>query len=266
MNGSAEFEANPAAREPLKVVRRLYHAWNAGDVAGAAELLSPAVRWESFGTSPPVDGPQGLQATLAGGSSGGTWMLSPVTLELLVCVVDHVIAFSRRSSPHGEAGPERLEVWTLRDGNAVRYRGYPLEEGLAVLSQTTGSGRLEAVCRGVLAFNRGDVDGWVRLFDRDVEFVSAEQDVRRGHAGMRAYAEELGALWPGQRLDDVQILAESANALVVSAVHHLNDASHGPRFAERLNLVIAFEGDRARRVTAHATPEDALAAAAATGA
>jgi ketosteroid isomerase-like protein len=266
MNGSADFEANPAAREPLEVVRRLYDAWNAGDVAGAAELLSPAVRWESFGTSPPVAGPQGLQATLAGGSSGGTWTLSPVTVDLLVRVVDHVIAFSRRTGPHGEAEAERLEVWTVRDGKSVHCRGYPLEEGLAVLSQTTGSGRLEAVCRGVLAFNRGDVDGWVRLFEPDVEFVSAEQDVRRGHAGMRAYVNELGALWPGQRLDAVQILAESTNALVISAVHHLHDASRGPRAAEPLNLVIAFEGDRARRVIGHATPEEALSAAAGTGA
>jgi hypothetical protein len=40
-------------------------------------------------------------------------------LVLLVCVVDHVIGLSRSSSPHGEAEPERLEVWTLRDGKAV---------------------------------------------------------------------------------------------------------------------------------------------------
>jgi ketosteroid isomerase-like protein len=237
MNGSADFEANPAAHHPLKVVRRLYDAWNAGDVADAAELLSPAVRWDSFGASPAVQGPQGLQATLAGGSSGATRTPSPVTVDLLVCVIDHVIAFSRRSGPHGEAEAERLEVWTVRDGEAVHYRGYPLEEGLAVRSETTGSRRLAAVCRGVLVFNRGDVDGWVQLFDPDVEFVSPEQDVRRGHAGMRAYANELGALWPGQRLDDVRILAESTDALVISAVHHLHDASAGPRVAEPLNLV-----------------------------
>jgi ketosteroid isomerase-like protein len=266
MNGSADFGANPAAREPLEVVRRLYDAWNAGDVAHAAELLSPAVRWESLGTSPPVEGPQGLQATLGGGSSGATWTLAPVTVDLLVSVVDHVIAFSRRTGPRGEDAAERLEVWTLRDGEVVRYRGYPLQEGLAVLSQTTGSRRLEAVCRGVLAFNRGDMDGWLRLFDPDVEFVSAERDARRGHAGMRAYATELAALWPGQRLDDVRILAESANALVITALHHLHDARRAPRPVEPLNLVIAFEGDRARRVSGHATPEAALAAAAATGA
>lgn len=265
MNGSAESEANPAARAPLAVVRRLYDAWNAGDVAGAAALLSPAVRWESFDTSRPVDAPQGMPATLAGGSSGGTWRLSPVTVELLLCVVDHVIALSRRSGPQGEADAQRLELWTLRDGTAVHYRGYPLDEGLAVLSETTGSRRLEAVCRGVLAFNRGDVDGWVGLFDPNVAFVSAEQDVWRGHAGMRAYAEELGGLSPGQRLDDVQILAESANALVISAVHHRDDASRGLQTGEPINLVIAFEGDRARHVSGHTTPEAALSAAAGTG-
>jgi ketosteroid isomerase-like protein len=172
--------------------------------------------------------------------------------------VDHVIARSRRSGPHGEAEAERLEVWTLRDGKVVHYRGYGLDERLEVLSQTTGSRRLEAVCRGVLALNRGDVDGWVRLFDPDVEFMSAEQHVRRGQAGMRASAKELGALWPEQRLDDVRILAETANALVISAVHDLDDASRGLRVAEPFDLAIAFEGDRARRVTGHATPEEAL--------
>jgi ketosteroid isomerase-like protein len=265
MNGSADVEANPAACEPLAVVRRLHDAWNAGDVVGAAELVSPAVRWESFGTSPPEEVPEGLQATLAGGAWGGNGMRSAVTVDLLVCVVDHVIACSRRD-PHVEGEAERLEVWTVRHGKAVHYRGYPLDDGLTVLSQTTGSGRLEVVCRGLLALNRGDVDDWVQLFDPDVEFVSAEQDVRRGHAGMRAYAAELRALWPGQRLDDVKVLAESIDALVISAVRRPRDASRAARIDERLNVVTAFEGDRARRVSGHATPEAALSAAAGMGA
>jgi ketosteroid isomerase-like protein len=237
MNGSVELDVNPPDRAPLELVRRLYDAWNAGDVAGAAALLSPDVRWQSFGASPPADVPEGLQATLAGGSSGGTSTLSPVTLELLVCVVDHVIAFSRRRHA-GDAEVERLEVWTVREARAVHYRGYPLEDGLAVLSQTTGSRRLEAVCRGMLALNRGDAEGWVRLLEPQ--------------------------LWPDQRLDDVQIIAESTNALVISAVQHLHDASRGPRSAEPLNLVIEFEGDRARRVTGHAALADALSDAAGT--
>src|SRR6478672_2699277 len=113
MDGSAGSEAGPAARAPLEVVRQLYDAWNAGDVAGAAELLSPGVRWETFGASGPMSGREGLQTTLAGGSSGGTWQLSPVTIDVLVRIVQHVIAFSRRRGPDGER--ERLEVWTLSD-------------------------------------------------------------------------------------------------------------------------------------------------------
>jgi ketosteroid isomerase-like protein len=175
-------------------------------------------------------------------------MRCAVTVDLFVCVVDHVIACSRRD-PHVEGEAARLEVWTVRHGKAVHYRGYPLDDGLAVLSQTTGSGRLEAVCRGLLAFNRGDVDDWMQLFDPDVELVTAEQDVGRG-----------------QRLDDVEVLAESIDALVISAVRRSHAASRAARIDERLNVVIAFEGDRACRVSGHATPEAALSAAAGVGA
>ena len=258
MNGPAGSDAGAAARGPCELVRDLYDAWNAGDVAGAAALLSPSVRWETFGASGELSGPQAMQTTLAGGSSGGTWQLSPVTIDVLVCVVQHVIAFTRRSGPDGER--ERLEVWTLRDGAAVHYRGFPLEEGLAVLTETTGSRRLEAVCRGVLAFNRGDADGWIELFDPDVEFVTAELDVWRGHAGIRAYSQNLGELWPRQRLDDVNILAESATELVISAVQHLENAERTLRVAEPLHLVFAFEGRRAHRVSGHATAAEAIAA------
>lgn len=261
MTGSAGSAAGPAEREPLELVRHLYDAWNAGDVAGAAKVLSPAVRWETFGSEGALSGPQGLQTTLAGGSSGGTWNLSPVTIEALVRVVEHVIAFSRRRGPDAKER-ERLEVWTLRGGSAVHYRGFPLDDGLAVLTETTGSRRLEAVCRAVLAFNRADAAGWLELFDPDVRFVTADHHIWIGHAGMRAYTADLAATWPGQRLDDVQILAEGDRALVISAVQHLENAERGMRAAEPLHLVIAFEGRRAHGVTGHATAEQALAAAA----
>lgn len=260
MNGPAGSEASPTPRDALTLVRHLYDAWNAGDVAGAARLLSPSVRWETFGASgEALSGREGMQTTLAGASSGGTWHRTPVTVDVLVRVVEHVIAFSRRRGPDGER--ERLEVWTLRDGAAVHYRGFPLEEGLAVLTETTGSRRLAAVCRAVLAFNRGDADGWIELFDPDVEFVTAEHDVWRGHAGMRAYTAHLAELWPRQRLDDVEILAESASALVITAVQHLENTTRSHRVAEPLHLVIAFEGGSAHRVSGYPTAEEALAAA-----
>src|SRR5262245_38932543 len=96
----------PASPSPHDLVRHLYDAWNAGDAAGAAGLRSPAVRWETFGGSGALSGREGLQTTLAGGSSGGTWLRSPVTIEALVRVVEHVIAFTRRRDQDGER--ERL--------------------------------------------------------------------------------------------------------------------------------------------------------------
>jgi ketosteroid isomerase-like protein len=259
MHGPAGSGASPSAREPLDLVRHLYDAWNTGNVAGAAQLLSSSVRWETFGGTGALSGREGLQTTLAGASSGGTWQMSTVSVDTLVRVVEHVIAFTRRGGPDGER--ERLEVWTVHDGAAVHYRGFPLEEGLAVLTETTGSRRLEAVCRGVLAFDRGDTEGWIELFDPDVEFVTAGREVWRGHAGMRAYTAQLGELWPTRRLDDVEILAESATALVISAIQHLEDPARGLRVAEPLHLVMGFDGRRARRVSGHPTAEEALAAA-----
>lgn len=203
-------------------IRRLYEAWNAGNVARAAALLSPTITWESFGATP-----HGLQeATLAGGS-GGTWRLSPVRIELLVGAGKHVIAFTRRTGEPGSPAAERLEVWTVRDGKADHYRGYPLEEGFAVLRATTGDGKLDIACRALLAFNRGD------------------------RASL--FAEQLG----GRRLDDVRVLGETFDALVISALHHTGEDGD-PR---PLYLVIGFADEHARRVIPHPTPEAAMMAA-----
>ena len=220
-----------SAHDPLTDIRHLYDAWNAGNVARAAAVLSPTVTWESFGATP-----HGLQEVTHAGGSGGTWRLSPVSIDLLVGVGKHVIAFSRRRGVQG-AEAERLEVWTVNEGKADHYRGYPLDEGLAVLRATTGDAKLEVACRAMLAFNRGDRAGFVGFFEADA----------------RRYAEGLS----GQRLDDVAILASTLDALVISALHHRDEASAVP-----LNLVIAFAGDHARRVSPHPTPEAAVSAAA----
>ena len=216
-----------AAHEPLTLIRRLYDAWNSGDVATAAEVLAPDVRWDTYGAAKP----NAMQQTLAGGS-GGTWHLTAVAIDLLVAIESHVLAFSRRTG----AAPERIEIWTLDGGRAVHYRGFPLDEGLAVLSETTGSRKLELVCRAMLAFNRGDQAGWMRIFTGDG----------------RAFAKRL----EGTRLDDVEVLGETFESLVLSAAYH-----HGGQVTPA-HLVLTFAGERARRVEPHPTADAALAAAA----
>jgi hypothetical protein len=171
-----------------------------------------------------------MQATLAGGS-GGTWHLTAVAVDLLVGVVEHVFAFSRRSG----AAPDRIEIWTLDGGKAVHYRGYPLDEGLAVVSETTGSRKLEIACRAFLSFNRGDRARWLRWFSGEA----------------RGFAERL----EGRRFDDIRVLGETFDSLVIGADYH-----HGE--VTPVNLLLTFAGERVRRIAAHPTADEALAAAA----
>ena len=173
----------PDAR-PLEIVSRLYDAWNAGSVAIAAQLLAPNVRWDNFGEPRPAEGVEGLHATLAGSGTGGTMILSPVRVDLLVGAGHHVLGCARRDDVRGER--ERFEVWTVSEGRVTRYRGYPVEEGLDVVTETTGSGRLATLCRDLSAFNRGERSGWP-------------------------------ATVTDARFDQVEVLADSPELMVISA-------------------------------------------------
>ena len=143
------------------------------------------------------------------------------------------LTFPADEGRHEGAG---AEIWTLHGGRATHYRGYPLDEGLAVLSETTRSRKLELLCRAMLAFNRGDKAGWMRIFTGDG----------------RAFAQRL----EGTRLDDVEVLGETFEALVVAAAYLL-----GGRVTP-VNLVLTYAGERVRRVEPYPTPADALDAAA----
>src|SRR3954468_8540267 len=212
-----------AAHGPLALIRRLYDAWNRGDVATAAEVLAPDVRWDTFGAA--KASPNAMQQTLAGGS-GGTWHLTAVAVDLLVAIEEHVLAFSRRSG----AAPERIEIWTVHGSRATHYRGYPLDEGLTVLSENPPSRKLEMLCRATLAFNRGDKAGWMRIFTGDG----------------RAFAQRL----EGTRLDDVEVLGETFEALWVWAA-----SPFGGRVPP-VTLVLPYAGERVRRVEPYPTPAD----------
>ena len=66
-----------------------------------------------------------------------------------------------------------------------------------VASEATPS--LEAIREGYEAFNRGDYEAWIDLYDEDVEFhdlaETPDTAVFRGHAGVRAWLAKLQEAW-----------------------------------------------------------------------
>ena len=65
------------------------------------------------------------------------------------------------------------------------------------VSQATPS--VEAIRAGFAAFNRGDYEEWIALYDEDVEFLdlaeTPDTGVFRGHAGARAWLAKLQEAW-----------------------------------------------------------------------
>jgi len=72
---------------------------------------------------------------------------------------------------------------------------------------------VESFKRGVEAWNGGDFDAWIDLFDPEVDWFTLVE-VYRGHAGARHAWEELRVtLQLTGRFDDVRDLGESVLAL-----------------------------------------------------
>ena len=243
---------------PLTVVRELYAAWGRGDFAAAAAKLDPAVRWESFKQGAKETNADSMLDQTVSSGSGATFVFEAVDVELLAGTGDHAIAFASRGKPRPGKENERLEVWTVRGGRVVRFRGFPREEGLRTMAATTGLRRLETLCRGLAAYNRRDVEGWVRLFHRDARIILGPTDVWDGTEGVRRFVADQERLRPNARIDDVDVLGETHYGLVVSAQLRAHD-----HFPEPLHLVVSYGGDKVAWIAAHPTAEQARAAAAA---
>jgi ketosteroid isomerase-like protein len=58
---------------------------------------------------------------------------------------------------------------------------------------------LETIRAGFAAFNRGDYEAWIDLYDEDVEFLdlaeTPDTGAFRGHAGARAWLVKLQEAW-----------------------------------------------------------------------
>ena len=119
-------EGNVEATESIRIVRRMFEAWNRGDYAAAREAIDPGVRVE-MSTDSVVDGTyEGLEGLADLMSFWGVFgdFRSEIREAFAAGaeVVTTVHHFGRGKASGIEVEMENWQVFTIRDGRLMRWR------------------------------------------------------------------------------------------------------------------------------------------------
>lgn len=125
-------EGNVEATESIRIVRRMFEAWNRGDYAAAREAIDPEVRVE-MSTDSVVDGTyEGMDgiAELMGfwGAFGDFRSEIREAFTAGADVVTTIHHFGRGKASGIEVEMENWQVFTVRDGRLTRWRIYGSRE------------------------------------------------------------------------------------------------------------------------------------------
>jgi ketosteroid isomerase-like protein len=124
---------------------------------------------------------------------------------------------------------------------------------------------VEALRRGLVAWNSGDYDGWIGPAHPDIEWVSAIAQrlegagaVYRGISGLRRFWEEWHGVWDF-RLDATEMRDLGDSVLVLGRISATGRVS-GVDTEGPLALVVTFEDGLVVRMHSYPTTDDALEA------
>jgi ketosteroid isomerase-like protein len=115
------------------------------------------------------------------------------------------------------------------------------------------------------AFNRRDLDGFLALMDRDVEFMPYEVAVQggrpyRGHAGVRIWWEESFAVLPDLRAE-IEEVRDGGDRTFVRGCLRARGASSGASVERPMLLAIEWRGGKETWWHSYETEAEALKAA-----
>jgi ketosteroid isomerase-like protein len=116
----------------VAVIKGIYDAFGAGDVAGVLGAMSPDIVWHEAENFPYADrnpyvGPQAVAEGVFGRCIG-EWDGFNVQMTDLIDGGDRVVALGRYGGAYKTSGgamnAEAVHVWTLKDGKAVAFQQY----------------------------------------------------------------------------------------------------------------------------------------------
>ncbi|MDB5680612.1 MAG: hypothetical protein JWO16_417 [Sphingomonas bacterium] len=118
--------------ENVAVIKGIYDAFGAGDVAGVLGAMSPDIVWHEAENFPYADrnpyvGPQAVAEGVFGRCIG-EWDGFNVQMTDLIDGGDRVVALGRYGGAYKTSGgamnPQAVHVWTLKDGKAIAFQQY----------------------------------------------------------------------------------------------------------------------------------------------
>ncbi|MEO5937999.1 MAG: nuclear transport factor 2 family protein [Sphingomonas sp.] len=118
--------------ENVAVIKGIYDAFGAGDVAGVLGAMSPDIVWQEAENFPYADrnpyiGPQAVAEGVFGRCIT-EWDGFNVQMTDLIDGGDRIVALGRYGGAYKTSGgamnPQAAHVWTLKHGKAVAFQQY----------------------------------------------------------------------------------------------------------------------------------------------
>jgi ketosteroid isomerase-like protein len=127
----------------------------------------------------------------------------------------------------------------------------------------------ETIRNGILALNRGDVEGIAAVLDPDVELVPLravlDGSVYRGHAGLRRWVDDMAEDWEHFELELEQLRELGSGRLLVCATMRLRARSSGVALDSPAAWLCDMRAGKIARIEFFADSDAALAAAESAG-
>jgi uncharacterized protein len=241
-----------------------YEALNRGQFDALAEVVDPEFEWCPGGQSP--------EGGVHHGADGfrqfvDSWNESfdefRITPELLVQAGDRVVVVARQAGRGHGSGIELearvVHVWTIREGKAIGWWGpRTLDEALSSLDDA----RIRSVLRGYEAFNCGELDDAIAMFDPEVVWHTwivpgPGGATYRGLDGVRELWSDARNVFGNFRNEPERVIACDDKVVAFVAVRGRGLVS-GAEVEGRIAHVYSWRGDKVLQVDSYEDRDEAL--------
>jgi ketosteroid isomerase-like protein len=250
--------------DDIRVLLDGYEAWNRREPEALAEVLDPEMEWEpGFGD---------LNAGVHHGADGfrqfvESWIESfddfNIRPHLLVQAGDQVVVHAHQTGRGRGSGIEVeahvVHVWTIRDRRATRWWGpRTLEDALTALDDDKPALAL----RSYEAFNRGDLEGALEVFDPEIVWHTylvpgPGGGTYHGHDGVRELWADARNIFGDFRNEPERLITAGDRLVVLVRICGWGKES-GVEVEAKIAHIHTFHGGRVVRVESYEDRDEAL--------